>query len=335
MNFAAINRLSIDAELLQYLAYGYSFNTSICLYNDICKDANDFLMQFDHLIDDFLKRSGIRRYVAGNVVLFADYEERKSQEDDIEYCDAVAAMFTIYGHQVILRPCVMGLLSPNSEPKLSLDVKIPDYRNYHINRREAMGVIRKWVFDDQNNQLNGLGKHKREAKVEEEHPKENPYVVDMTKHPNLEIVKWDPSIWNLASPIEQLRNEVDKLVMDVASIKAEETIVEQKQEQWHDFRVRQCSLIYSTEKAFKFVIPDGQSELGGWSFWWPRKRVRTDREDPSTLEKTYLLGYTNDQDEVKIERLKGDGTWEKETQKITIHQLISALNENSKSELPF
>lgn len=273
MNFAAINRLSIDEDLLQCLAYGYSFNTSICLYNDICKDANDFLMQFDHLIDDFLKRSGIRRYVAGNVVLFADYEERKLQEDDIEYCDAVAAMFTIYGHQVILRPCVMGLLSPNSEPKLSLDVKIPDYGNYHINRREAMSVIRQWVLDDQNNQFNGLGKHKRDTKVEDE--------------------------------------------------------------QWHDFRVRQCSLIYSTEKAFKFVIPDGQSEFGGWSFWWPRKRVRTDREDPSTLEKTYLLGYTNDRDEVKIERLKGDGTWEKETKMITIQQLIAALDENNKSELPF
>jgi hypothetical protein len=329
MNFAAINRLSIDEDLLQYLAYGYSFNTSICLYNDICKDANDFLMQFDHLIDDFLKRSGIRRYVAGNVVLFADYEERKLQEDDIEYCDAVAAMFTIYGHQVILRPCVMGLLSPNSEPKLSLDVKIPDYGNYHINRREAMSVIRQWVLDDQNNQLNGLGKHKRDTKVEDEQPKENPYVLDVNKYPNIKIIPWQ----KIDNPIDQLRNDVDKLAMDVASIKAEETKVEQ--EQWHDFRVRQCSLIYSTEKAFKFVIPDGQSEFGGWSFWWPRKRVRTDREDPSTLEKTYLLGYTNDQDEVKIERLKGDGTWEKETKTITIQQLITALNENSKSELPF
>lgn len=329
MNFAAINRLSIDEDLLQYLAYGYSFNTSICLYDDICKDANDFLMQFDHLIDDFLKRSGIRRYVAGNVVLFADYEERKLQEDNIEYCDAVAAMFTIYGHQVILRPCVMGLLSPNSEPKLSLDVKIPDYGNYHINRREAMSVIRQWVLDDQNNQLNGLGKHKRDTKVEDEQPKENPYVLDVNKYPNIKII----SLQKIDNPIEQLRNDVDKLAMDVASIKAEETKVEQ--EQWHDFRVRQCSLIYSTEKAFKFVIPDGQSEFGGWSFWWPRKRVRTDREDPSTLEKTYLLGYTNDQDEVKIERLKGDGTWEKETKTITIQQLITALNENSKSELPF
>lgn len=329
MNFAAINRLSIDEDLLQYLAYGYSFNTSICLYNDICKDANEFLMQFDHLIDDFLKRSGIRRYVAGNVVLFADYEERKLQEDDIEYCDAVAAMFTIYGHQVILRPCVMGLLSPNSEPKLSLDVKIPDYGNYHINRREAMSVIRQWVLDDQNNQLNGLGKHKRDTKVEDEQPKENPYVLDVNKYPNIKIIPWQ----KIDNPIDQLRNDVDKLAMDVASIKAEETKVEQ--EQWHDFRVRQCSLIYSTEKAFKFMIPDGQSEFGGWSFWWPRKRVRTDREDPSTLEKTYLLGYTNDQDEVKIERLKGDGTWEKETKTITIQQLITALNENSKSELPF
>ena len=329
MNFAAINRLSIDEDLLQYLAYGYSFNPSICLYDDICKDANDFLMQFDHLIDDFLKRSGIRRYVAGNVVLFADYEERKLQEDNIEYCDAVAAMFTIYGHQVILRPCVMGLLSPNSEPKLSLDVKIPDYENYHINRREAMSVIRQWVLDDQNNQLNGLGKHKRDTKAEDEQPKENPYVLDVNKHPNIKIIPWQ----KFDNPIEQLRNDVDKLAMDVASIKAEETKVEQ--EQWHDFRVRQCSLIYSTEKAFKFMIPDGQSEFGGWSFWWPRKRVRTDREDPSTLEKTYLLGYTNDQDEVKIERLKGDGTWEKETKTITIQQLITALNENSKSELPF
>lgn len=329
MNFAAINRLSIDEDLLQYLAYGYSFNPSICLYDDICKDANDFLMQFDHLIDDFLKRSGIRRYVAGNVVLFADYEERKLQEDNIEYCDAVAAMFTIYGHQVILRPCVMGLLSPNSEPKLSLDVKIPDYGNYHINRREAMSVIRQWVLDDQNNQLNGLGKHKRDTKAEDEQPKENPYVLDVNKYPNIKIIPWQ----KFDNPIEQLRNDVDKLAMDVASIKAEETKVEQ--EQWHDFRVRQCSLIYSTEKAFKFVIPDGQSEFGGWSFWWPRKRVRTDREDPSTLEKTYLLGYTNDQDEVKIERLKGDGTWEKETKTITIQQLITALNENSKSELPF
>lgn len=329
MNFAAINRLSIDEDLLQYLAYGYSFNTSICLYDDICKDANDFLMQFDHLIDDFLKRSGIRRYVAGNVVLFADYEERKLQEDNIEYCDAVAAMFTIYGHQVILRPCVMGLLSPNSEPKLSLDVKIPDYGNYHINRREAMSVIRQWVLDDQNNQLNGLGKHKRDTKAEDEQPKENPYVLDVNKYPNIKII----SLQKIDNPIEQLRNDVDKLAMDVASIKAEETKVEQ--EQWHDFRVRQCSLIYSTEKAFKFVIPDGQSEFGGWSFWWPRKRVRTDREDPSTLEKTYLLGYTNDQDEVKIERLKGDGTWEKETKTITIQQLITSLNENSKSELPF
>lgn len=329
MNFAAINRLSIDEDLLQYLAYGYSFNPSICLYDDICKDANDFLMQFDHLIDDFLKRSGIRRYVAGNVVLFADYEERKLQEDNIEYCDAVAAMFTIYGHQVILRPCVMGLLSPNSEPKLSLDVKIPDYGNYHINRREAMSVIRQWVLDDQNNQLNGLGKHKRDTKAENEQPKENPYVLDVNKYPNIKII----SLQKFDNPIEQLRNDVDKLAMDVASIKAEETKVEQ--EQWHDFRVRQCSLIYSTEKAFKFMIPDGQSEFGGWSFWWPRKRVRTDREDPSTLEKTYLLGYTNDQDEVKIERLKGDGTWEKETKTITIQQLITALNENSKSELPF
>lgn len=329
MNFAAINRLSIDEDLLQYLAYGYSFNTSICLYNDICKDANDFLMQFDHLIDDFLKRSGIRRYVAGNVVLFADHEERKLQEDDIEYCDAVAAMFTIYGHQVILRPCVMGLLSPNSEPKLSLDVKIPDYGNYHINRREAMSVIRQWVLDDQNNQLNGLGKHKRDTKVEDEQPKENPYVLDVNKYPNIKIIPWQ----KIDNPIDQLRNDVDKLAMDVASIKAEETKVEQ--EQWHDFRVRQCSLIYSTEKAFKFVIPDGQSEFGGWSFWWPRKRVRTDREDPSTLEKTYLLGYTNDQDEVKIERLKGDGTWEKETKMITIQRLITALDENNKSELPF
>lgn len=329
MNFAAINRLSIDEDLLQYLAYGYSFNTSICLYNDICKDANDFLMQFDHLIDDFLKRSGIRRYVAGNVVLFADYEERKLQEDDIEYCDAVAAMFTIYGHQVILRPCVMGLLSPNSEPKLSLDVKIPDYGNYHINRREAMSVIRQWVLDDQNNQLNGLGKHKRDTKVEDEQPKENPYVLDVNKYPNIKIIPWQ----KIDNPIDQLRNDVGKLAMDVASIKAEETKVEQ--EQWHDFRVRQCLLIYSTEKAFKFVIPDGQSEFGGWSFWWPRKRVRTDREDPSTLEKTYLLGYTNDRDEVKIERLKGDGTWEKETKMITIQQLIAALDENNKSELPF
>lgn len=329
MNFAAINRLSIDEDLLQYLAYGYSFNPSICLYDDICKDANDFLMQFDHLIDDFLKRSGIRRYVAGNVVLFADYEERKLQEDNIEYCDAVAAMFTIYGHQVILRPCVMGLLSPNSEPKLSLDVKIPDYGNYHINRREAMSVIRQWVLDDQNNQLNGLGKHKRDTKAEDEQPKENPYVIDVNKYPNIKIIP----LQKFDNPIEQLRNDVDKLAMDVASIKAEETKVEQ--EQWHDFRVRQCSLIYSTEKAFKFVIPDGQSEFGGWSFWWPRKRVRTDREDSSTLEKTYLLGYTNDQDEVKIERLKGDGTWEKETKTITIQQLITALNENSKSELPF
>ncbi len=329
MNFAAINRLSIDEDLLQYLAYGYSFNTSICLYNDICKDANDFLMQFDHLIDDFLKRSGIRRYVAGNVVLFADYEERKLQEDDIEYCDAVAAMFTIYGHQVILRPCVMGLLSPNSEPKLSLDVKIPDYGNYHINRREAMSVIRQWVLDDQNNQLNGLGKHKRDTKAEDEQPKENPYVIDVNKYPNIKII----SLQKIDNPIEQLRNDVDKLAMDVASIKAEETKVEQ--EQWHDFRVCQCSLIYSTEKAFKFVIPDGQSEFGGWSFWWPRKRVRTDREDPSTLEKTYLLGYTNDRDEVKIERLKGDGTWEKETKMITIQRLITALDENNKSELPF
>lgn len=329
MNFAAINRLSIDEDLLQYLAYGYSFNPSICLYNDICKDANDFLMQFDHLIDDFLKRSGIRRYVAGNVVLFADYEERKLQEDDIEYCDAVAAMFTIYGHQVILRPCVMGLLSPNSEPKLSLDVKIPDYGNYHINRREAMSVIRQWVLDDQNNQLNGLGKHKRDTKVEDEQPKENPYVLDVNKYPNIKIIPWQ----KIDNPIDQLRNDVDKLAMDIASIKAEETKVEQ--EQWHDIRVRQCSLIYSTEKAFKFVIPDGQSEFGGWSFWWPRKRVRTDREDLSTLEKTYLLGYTNDQDEVKIERLKGDGTWEKETKMITIQQLITALDENNKSELPF
>lgn len=329
MNFAAINRLSIDEDLLQYLAYGYSFNTSICLYNDICKDANDFLMQFDHLIDDFLKRSGIRRYVAGNVVLFADYEERKLQEDDIEYCDAVAAMFTIYGHQVILRPCVMGLLSPNSEPKLSLDVKIPDYGNYHINRREAMSVIRQWVLDDQNNQLNGLGKHKRDTKVEDEQPKENPYVLDVNKYPNIKIIPWQ----KIDNPIDQLRNDVDKLAMDVASIKAEETKVEQ--EQWHDFRVRQCLLIYSTEKAFKFVIPDGQFEFGGWSFWWPRKRVRTDREDPSTLEKTYLLGYTNDRDEVKIERLKGDGTWEKETKMITIQRLITALDENNKSELPF
>lgn len=329
MNFAAINRLSIDEDLLQYLAYGYSFNPSICLYDDICKDANDFLMQFDHLIDDFLKRSGIRRYVAGNVVLFADYEERKLQEDNIEYCDAVAAMFTIYGHQVILRPCVMGLLSPNSEPKLSLDVKIPDYGNYHINRREAMSVIRQWVLDDQNNQLNGLGKHKRDTKAEDEQPKENPYVIDVNKYPNIKII----SLQKIDNPIEQLRNDVDKLAMDVASIKAEETKVEQ--EQWHDFRVRQCSLIYSTEKAFKFMIPDGQSEFGGWSFWWPRKRVRTDREDPSTLEKTYLLGYTNDQDEVKIERLKGDGTWEKETKMITIQRLITALDENNKSELPF
>lgn len=329
MNFATINRLSIDEDLLQYLAYGYSFNPSICLYDDICKDANDFLMQFDHLIGDFLKRSGIRRYVAGNVVLFADYEERKLQEDNIEYCDAVAAMFTIYGHQVILRPCVMGLLSPNSEPKLSLDVKIPDYGNYHINRREAMSVIRQWVLDDQNNQLNGLGKHKRDTKAEDEQPKENPYVIDVNKYPNIKIIP----LQKFDNPIEQLRNDVDKLAMDVASIKAEETKVDQ--EQWHDFRVRQCSLIYSTEKAFKFVIPDGQSEFGGWSFWWPRKRVRTDREDPSTLEKTYLLGYTNDQDEVKIERLNGDGTWEKETKTITIQQLITALNENSKSELPF
>lgn len=329
MNFVAINRLSVNEDLLQYLAYGYSFNTSICLYDDICKDANDFLTQFDHLINDFLKRSGIRRYVAGNVVLFADYDERKLQEDDIEYCDAVAAMFTIYGHQVILRPCVMGLLSPNSEPKLSLDVKIPDYGNYHINRREAMGVIRQWVIDDQTNQLNGLGKHKRTDNVEEEQSEENPYVIDVNKYPNIKIIPWQ----KIDNPIEQLRNDVDKLAMDVASIKAEETKVEQ--EQWHDFRVRQCSLIYSTEKAFKFVIPDGQSEFGGWSFWWPRKRVRTDREDPSTLEKTYLLGYTNDQDEVKIERLKGDGTWEKETKTITIQQLITALNENSKSELPF
>lgn len=329
MNFAAINRLSIDEDLLQYLAYGYSFNPSICLYDDICKDANDFLMQFDHLIDDFLKRSGIRRYVAGNVVLFADYEERKLQEDNIEYCDAVAAMFTIYGHQVILRPCVMGLLSPNSEPKLSLDVKIPDYENYHINRREAMSVIRQWVLDDQNNQLNGLGKHKRDTKAEDEQPKENPYVLDVNKYPNIKIIQ----LQKFDNPIDQLRNDVDKLAMDVASIKAEETKVEQ--EQWHDFRVRQCSLIYSTEKAFKFVIPDGQSEFGGWSFWWPRKRVRTDREDPSTLEKTYLLGYTNDRDEVKIERLKGDGTWEKETKMITIQQLIAALDENNKSELPF
>lgn len=329
MNFAAINRLSIDEDLLQYLAYGYSFNPSICLYNDICKDANDFLMQFDHLIDDFLKRSGIRRYVAGNVVLFADYEERKLQEDNIEYCDAVAAMFTIYGHQVILRPCVMGILSPNSEPKLSLDVKIPDYGNYHINRREAMSVIRQWVLDDQNNQLNGLGKHKRDTKTKDEQPKENPYVIDVNKYPNIKIIP----LQKIDNPFEQLRNDVDKLAMDVASIKAEETKVEQ--EQWHDFRVRQCSLIYSTEKAFKFVIPDGQSEFGGWSFWWPRKRVRTDREDPSTLEKTYLLGYTNDRDEVKIERLKGDGTWEKETKMITIQQLIAALDENNKSELPF
>ena len=240
MNFAAINRLSIDEDLLQYLAYGYSFNTSICLYNDICKDANDFLMQFDHLIDDFLKRSGIRRYVAGNVVLFADYEERKLQEDDIEYCDAVAAMFTIYGHQVILRPCVMGLLSPNSEPKLSLDVKIPDYGNYHINRREAMSVIRQWVLDDQNNQLNGLGKHKRDTKVEDEQPKENPYVLDVNKYPNIKIIPWQ----KIDNPIDQLRNDVDKLAMDVASIKAEETKVEQ--EQWHDFRFRHCLLIYST-----------------------------------------------------------------------------------------
>lgn len=329
MNFAAINRLSIDEDLLQYLAYGYSFNPSICLYDDICKDANDFLMQFDHLIDDFLKRSGIRRYVAGNVVLFADYEERKLQEDNIEYCDAVAAMFTIYGHQVILRPCVMGLLSPNSEPKLSLDVKIPDYGNYHINRREAMSVIRQWVLDDQNNQLNGLGKHKRDTKAEDEQPKENPYVLDVNKYPNIKIIPWQ----KFDNPIEQLRNDVDKLAMDVASIKAEETKVEQ--EQWHDIKVHQYSLIYSTEKAFKFMIPVDQSEFGGWSFWWPRKRVRTDREDPSTLEKTYLLGYTNDQDEVKIERLKGEGTWEKETKTITIQQLITALNENSKSELPF
>lgn len=329
MNFAAINRLSIDEDLLQYLAYGYSFNTSICLYDDICKDANDFLTQFDHLINDFLKRSGIRRYVAGNVVLFADYDERKLQEDDIEYCDAVAAMFTIYGHQVILRPCVMGLLSPNSELKLSLDVKIPDYGNYHINRREAMGVIRQWVIDDQTNQLNGLGKHKRDTKAEDEQPKENPYVLDVNKCPNIKIIPWQ----KIVNPIDQLRNDVDKLTMDVASIKAEETKVEQ--EQWYDFRVRQCSLIYSTEKAFKFVIPDGQSEFGGWSFWWPRKRVRTDREDPSTLEKTYLLGYTNVQDEVKIERLKGDGTWEKETKMITIQRLITALDENNKSELPF
>ena len=230
---------------------------------------------------------------------------------------------------MILRPCVMGLLSPNSEPKLSLDVKIPDYRNYHINRREAMSVIRQWVLDDQNNQLNGLGKHKRDTKVEDEQPKENSYVLDVNKYPNIKIIPWQ----KIDNPIDQLRNDVDKLAMDVASIKAEETKVEQ--EQWHDFRVRQCSLIYSTEKAFKFVIPDGQSEFGGWSFWWPRKRVRTDREDPSTLEKTYLLGYTNDQDEVKIERLKGDGTWEKETKTITIQQLITALNENSKSELPF
>lgn len=233
MNFAAINRLSIDEDLLQYLAYGYSFNPSICLYDDICKDANDFLMQFDHLIDDFLKRSGIRRYVAGNVVLFADYEERKLQEDNIEYCDAVAAMFTIYGHQVILRPCVMGLLSPNSEPKLSLDVKIPDYGNYHINRREAMSVIRQWVLDDQNNQLNGLGKHKRDTKAEDEQPKENPYVIDVNKYPNIKIIP----LQKFDNPIEQLRNDVDKLAMDVASIKAEETKVEQ--EQWHDFRVRQ------------------------------------------------------------------------------------------------
>lgn len=329
MNFATINRLSIDDDLLQYLAYGYSFNPSICLYNDICKDANDFLTQFDHLINDFLKRSGIRRYVAGNVVVFADYDERKMQEDDIEYCDAIAAIFTIYGHQVFIRPCVMGLLSPNSEPKLSLDVKIPDYGNYHINRREAMNVIRQWVIDDQTNRLNGLDKHKRTDTVEEEQSQENPYVLDLNKYPNIKIV----SLTDIDNPIEQLRNDVDKLAMDVASIKAEETKVEQ--EQWHDFRVRQCSLIYSTEKAFKFMIPDGQSEFGGWSFWWPRKRVRTDREDPSTLEKTYLLGYTNDQDEVKIERLKGDGTWEKETKMITIQQLIAALDENNKSELPF
>lgn len=329
MNFVAINRLSVNEDLLQYLAYGYSFNTSICLYDDICKDANDFLTQFDHLINDFLKRSGIRRYVAGNVVLFADYEERKLQEDDIEYCDAVAAMFAIYGHQVILRPCVMGLLSPNSEPKLSLDVKIPDYGNYHINRREAMGVIRQWVIDDQTNQLNGLGMHKRTDNVEEEQSEENPYVIDVNKYPNIKIIPWQ----KIDNPIEQLRNDVDKLAMDVASIKAEETKVEQ--EQWHDIKIHQHSLIYSTEKAFKFMIPADQSEFGGWSFWWPRKRVRTDREDPSTLEKTYLLGYTNDQDEVKIERLKGDGTWEKETKTITIQQLITALNENSKSELPF
>lgn len=329
MNFVAINRLSVNEDLLQYLAYGYSFNTSICLYDDICKDANDFLTQFDHLINDFLKRSGIRRYVAGNVVLFADYEERKLQEDDIEYCDAVAAMFAIYGRQVILRPCVMGLLSPNSEPKLSLDVKIPDYGNYHINRQEAMGVIRQWMIDDQTNQLNGLGMHKRTDNVEEEQSEENPYVIDVNKYPNIKIIPWQ----KIDNPIEQLRNDVDKLAMDVASIKAEETKVEQ--EQWHDIKIHQHSLIYSTEKAFKFMIPADQSEFGGWSFWWPRKRVRTDREDPSALEKTYLLGYTNDQDEVKIERLKGEGTWEKETKMITIQQLTAALDENNKSELPF
>lgn len=156
-------------------------------------------------------------------------------------------------------------------------------------------------------------------------------MLDVNKCPNIKIIPWQ----KIVNPIDQLRNDVDKLVMEVASIKSEETKVEHNQEQWHDIKVHQHSLIYSTEKAFKFMIPVDQSEFGGWSFWWPRKRVRTDREDPSTLEKTYLLGYTNVQDEVKIERLKGDGTWEKETKMITIQQLTAALDENNKSEFPF
>lgn len=318
MEFAAINPTIINEDVMQHLAYSYSFVPEYCLFNHLCHNAGDFLQQFDRLIDDFLTRSGVRQYIAGNVAVVADYDERKFSDDDIDYCDAVAATFMIFDHQVIIRPCTMGRFSDGGVLKLGLNVKIPDYRGQHLSVQEAVDIIREWVDDDRNS---------------EKPVKENPYVVNTSDLKNVTFVRCDLS-QRSSNPFEKLRNDVDKLTSDVAELKSEDDAhSEQTNDRWYEIVVSKNNLVYSTEKAFKFQLPSNVKQYGGWCFWWPKKRVHTD----NVAGQTYLLGYTDENDRVNIERLKCDGLWDKETKPITIRELKALIDEAPEidPDLPF
>ena len=310
MEFAAINPTIIDEDVKQYMSYCYSFTPEYCLFGHLCRGAGDFLQQFDRLIDDFLTRGGIRQYIAGNVAVVADYDERKLSDDDIDYCDAIAATFMIFDHPVIIRPCTMGRFSDGGELKLGLNIKIPDHSGLHLSVQEAVDIIHKWVDDDRDRNSEKL-------------VKENPYVVNTNDLKNITIVRCDRSQWP-SNSFEKLRNDVDKLTSDVAELKSgDANHSEQTNDRWYEIVVSKNNLVYSTERAFKFQLPANVKQYGGWCFWWPKKRVRTDK----VTGQTYLLGYTDENDRVNIERLKCDGLWDKDTNPITIRELKALIDE--------